>query len=183
MEKVSLRPMFDEGARSGLFLGVVFTAMSACMLLCTRYAELSLLFIALGLTAVVYPVWSMARLVAVRLEYVNFAVLWLCGILQFVLGAMIATLLTAVCLKYAVPGYLDDYVGELIRLAGVRADRVDPVLESMPALDPLQFTGGMFWLTAFGGSVYSLLLATMLPQTGFFHRLVDHRHAKFMSNS
>ena len=47
-----------------------------------------------------------------------------------------------------------------------------PDLKDLVIPTPMEFVSSMFWATGFFGSLLSLVLALILPHTGFFRRIV-----------
>lgn len=179
MEKVSLGPLFHASARQGLVFGFVFTAMSACLLGCLSAPALSLLSVLLGGGAFLYLPVSLAKVSRRHPAYCAFPALWMSGIVQFICGALICSLLTSVFLLYVRPGFLDAYFREVLRqLAEAGSLGSQPSALSFPVPTVMDFVSSMFWATSFCGSMLSLVLGVVLPRTPFFRRLVNARQSK-----
>ncbi|GEM_PF-2025870 len=179
MEKVSLGPLFHASARQGLVFGFVFTAMSACLLGCLSAPALSLLSVLLGGGAFLYLPVSLAKVSRRHPAYCAFPALWMSGIVQFICGALICSLLTSVFLLYVRPGFLDAYFREVLRqFAEAGSLGSQPSALSFPVPTVMDFVSSMFWATSFCGSMLSLVLGVVLPRTPFFRRLVNARQSK-----
>lgn len=172
MERASLGPLFYESGRQGTRFGILFTCMSACLLYSPRIGALSLLLVILGSLAMLYLPFALAKVARVNQAYSGFAALWMSGIVMYICGALICSLLTLIFLLFLEPGYLDGYVRNLIEQIMAQPNAPKPDLKDLVIPTPMEFVSSMFWATGFFGSLLSLVLALILPHTGFFRRIV-----------
>lgn len=184
MEKASLGPLFHASARQGLVYGVVFTAMSACLLGCLSVPALSLLSVLLGAGAFLYLPASLARVARRHPAYCSFPALWMSGIVQFICGALICSLLTSVFLLYVSPGFLGAYFHEMVRqvnelqAAATLNSQLSTLNSPLPLPSVMDFVSAMFWATSFSGSMLGLVLGAVLPRSPLFRRMANVRQPK-----
>lgn len=159
-----------RGADNGLRLGLYLTVLYGCMVGSARWPGLSLLFLAL---AVGVPFFAYMLL---RGDYRhadglhNMAAVWLNGLVMFVGGALLSSMILYVYLRWIDPGYLPgqwDLLVEGLREAPdaeVRAfsEQCRRAAENGFSISPIIFAMSLVWMCAFGGTVTSLVLALII---------------------
>lgn len=177
MKRASLIPLFHASARQGIILGLVFTAMSFCLLGFLWIPGLSLVLMLLAVAVCVYLPVGLAYVASVNLAYSAFPAMWMSGIVQFICGVLICSLVTTVFLIVQ-PDFLGEYEHELVRrfMAVEKGSAHDLSKLVIPSVT--DFVSSMFWVTAFFGSILSLLFGVILPRTSLFRRLVSVRRTK-----
>lgn len=155
-------------------IGILLTAMSACMLMGLRYPALTSLILPL---AIIFPVilWALLRQVARKEpDYLKVSALWLGGIYTIIFGTIICMLFSATYIFYVEPGFVYEYVTAAI--ASIESsplrDEYAPTTALMrEAIDArilpsgMEFVTTMGWTTCFFGSVLSLIIATIIVNT------------------
>lgn len=169
------KSVYKYAAESGVPVGIYLTAMSACFLLSLKIPLLPLVILPLALGFPFLLGRYMRRVAAAEPKYARFASLWLYGIYTVIFGVLICSLISALWLVFADPGFLHEYIvrtiAEMESLpdAARYAESTDIMREALEqGLVPsgTQFVASMAWLTSFGGSVLSLFLAWGVSSRG-----------------
>lgn len=188
MERVSLKPLFAASGRQGIIYGILFTAMSACLLGTVYVPALSMVMIAIAAVAMAYLPVSMAKVASLDPSYCSMPAIWMSSIVQFTGGALICALLTSAFLIIFRPGFLGEYMNTAIdQLAHMQQpqDDFNSLKEQLNVAgipSPAQFVGSMFWATSFIGSMTGLMLGIFMPRSASFRRLILRKQSK-ISNS
>ena len=168
------KSIYKYAAEAGLPIGLLLTAMSACMLMGLRYEALTSLVIPL---AIFFPValWFVLRRIAKKEpDYMKVSALWLGGIYTVIFGTIICMLFSAVYIFYVEPGFVYEYVTSAIEsLEGspMREQYAATTALMREAIDArilpsgIEFVTTMGWSTCFFGSILSLILATIIVNT------------------
>lgn len=182
MEKAPLTPLFHASARQGIIFGILFTAMSFCLLGCLQVPALSLVLLLLTVAVGAYLPVGLAAVASVNPAYRSFPAMWMSGIVQFLCGDLICSLLTALFLIYVQPDFLGEYVREMVRqFVAAGGNGAERDLSKLMIPSVTDFVSSMFWATGFFGSILSLLAGAILPRTSLFRRLVNARRAKIIT--
>ncbi len=166
MGQVSLRPLFDRSARSGLVMGVLLSIMSAALLACTKIPIAGTLFMILLLMPPILLVHGIRSMIHLNAAYNTFPAIWVCGLVQMLCGALIASVTTAIFLVLIQPGYMTEYFNEIITIASQSGQvELGVDLQRLPVPGAMEFVSSMFWCTSFFGSILALLAAAILSYT------------------
>lgn len=165
------KSVYKYAAEAGVPVGVYLTAMSACLLLSLRVEALPLLIPLLALGFPFFLAHYMRRMARREPAYCKFSALWLCGIYTVIFGTLICSLFSGVYLTVIDPGFIRTYVaGALAEIEAMpssgeyaaTADVLRRALDGHLLPGGMQFVVSMGWLTCFGGSMLSLVLALIL---------------------
>lgn len=183
MERVSLRPLFEQSARQGIYFGILFTLMSGCFLFGMRIPSLSIVLMLLAAICIFYLPHSLSVVAARQASYCIFPALWMSGIVQFVCGALICSLVTAIFLVFVSPDFLSGYLSDMAgRLSAMDRNSGSDYSTLMVTPTAMQFVGSMFWATSFCGSVISLVTGMLLPHSPMFRRLIARQQSKILNS-
>lgn len=180
MEQTSLRPLFELSARQGIIYGIIFTVMSGCLLFGLQMPTLTLLMMILAAGVIIYMPFSTAFVVSHDTAYCTLPAIWMSGIIQYVCGALICSLINAIFLTLISPDFLSNYLAQMIALLKEMDNK--EVSESAFVISPMQFIGAMFWTTALYGSITSLLMGIILPRSSFFRRLLTRCQSQIFNS-
>lgn len=159
--------------RQGVWLGAMLCMLSACMLSMMHFPAGSLLFFPLFFIGV--PTVLIKGLVSVASRnplYFRFPVLWMSGIVQFIAACLICSLATGAFL-ISHPGFLKELFHSAMNALIEAGGSLPPELsnkEDFPVPSPMQYVGAMFWSTSFFGSIFSMILALILPHISYFRK-------------
>lgn len=159
------------GSEGGVWVGVLL-----CLCACSLFAsisrpEVSLLIFPLMLGFAPLEVWLMRKVALRNPAFRSLSPLWLYGIVTFISGALIAALFSAVYMIYISPGFINRYFEFSLDIlsqstdAGMKAqyEAMKDAGGTLPST--MEFVSSMFWSVAFCGSLFSLILAAILPRT------------------
>lgn len=171
MTETKPKSVYAQAASAGLPMGALLCGTAACFLFSLRWPAVSIGVFPLLCCTIVLLYKKMRRLAAAEESYRRVSTLWLFGIYTFVFGSLIAALFSAVVLIFVEPGFIGRYLMESV--AQVEASPMAAELAEQTALmrraldagilpSESQFVSTMGWLTAFGGSMLSLLMAALV---------------------
>lgn len=151
----------EWGFPFGLYMGCAGTASIYSDL----YPVLSLVFVAM-LAGIPLVVYRLQRRKFIEDDgFTEYSGLWMLGIMLFICGTIVSSLVIALVLQYARPDFMYVQAGRTIEMMGGQAQyaEVKQVLQRM--IDEQLMPSGvdvvmsMFWFITFGGSVLSALTA------------------------
>lgn len=171
MESNNKKSIYKYAAEAGIPIGLLLTAMSACMLMGLHHPALTSLLLPLALT---FPVllWFLLRQISKKEpDYAKVSALWLGGIYSVIFGSIICMLFSAAYIVFAEPGFVYEYVTMAISsienspLRGEYAATTALMREAIEARilpSGMEFVATMGWTTCFSGSMLSLLIAVII---------------------
>lgn len=119
-----------------------------------------------------YYLWRIAK---DEPSYKKLSALWLGGIYTVIFGTLICMLFSASYIIFVEPGFVHHYVENALTqietspMASQYAASTSLMRDAMAAHilpSGMEFVTGMGWLTCFGGSILSLVLAALISRTG-----------------
>lgn len=168
------KSIYKYAAEAGLPVGILLTAMSACILMGLRYPFLTSLLPPL---AILFPValWFLLKQIAKKEpEYLKVSALWLGGIYTVIFGTIICMLFSAAYIFYVEPGFVYEYVTSAIasiESSPMRDHYATTTALMREAIDArilpsgMEFVTTMGWTTCFFGSILSLIIAAIIVNT------------------
>ena len=164
-----LKSPYKLGAEQGLKTGLLISAAFFCSVYQEAMPLLSFLLFAL-LIIIPLTVYAGMRLTYVDSEgRATFAALWMQGIMTFICGSLLGSLVALLYLNYLDPTYIHDTVDQLraayTKLHSPEARQMADVLGYMIDNHLVPTNGtivmGMFWLMVASGSVSSIFLSLL----------------------
>lgn len=164
------KAVYREGAKQGVYMGFYLITMFFMVILSEKASIVSILAF---LSIILVPLFAYKLMVNVHKRYscsADFPSLWMLGILIFIGGSMICALVTYAYLQYvdyefisrqaesAIEVYKnmpDTQISEMVSVMQMAVDK--GILPS-----PIEFSMEMLWVTAFFGSVLSMILSAVI---------------------
>lgn len=171
MKQQNKKSVYSYGASYGLYFGLYLTLISACFLASTTFIE-TIMLVYLLLAGVPVATFALQyRLQAEEPRFRNNASMWMFGICLFLFGSLICGALTAIYIFAFDPNFIYDYsrmMIEAIENSPLRENYTETIQTLGNVLDKhllpsvMETMFLMIWLTTFGGSILSLILAPIV---------------------
>lgn len=171
-QKPSLSLIFRLGGERGMILSLPMIMASAAFFFSLDLPQLSLLVgPAILLEAILWPL-IVGKTISRYPFLCSFTPLWTVGVLAFIGGALICSLFSAVMVIWVKPGFIQDYVaycieslskGEMTPISGLDPASLTNAVKYKLIPSGLEFVESMFWSASFFGSMYSMLVAAIMP--------------------
>lgn len=169
MKQVSLHPLFYESMRQGLLMALPLTLLTIALLFCIKVPLLSACFFIFLLLIPVTLYYTLARVASVHPAYCNGGALWMSGIVQFICGGLILSLLTWLFFILN-PGFISEYFKSAIALL-MKSGQDMPDFTKLHVPAQREFVFALFWANTFMGCILSMILSIILPFLPPFTRL------------
>lgn len=167
----TLGDIISLGASSGVWIGLLLTCVAGCFFASVYSPLASFLMLPLMAGVPVAAFFFLMRVSRRSEVYCRFSPLWMCGIVMFIAGSLIAAFVSAVYMVYCEPDFLHTYFTntlDLLKSTGGEmpssAYDIERYLDSGLLPSPMEFISGMFWASSFFGSVFSLIPAAVIPK-------------------
>lgn len=171
------KSLYRHAAEWGVPFGICLSAISVSFIYCDKIQLLSYLCFALSLT-LPFMTFRLQRQYFVRAYgFADFSALWMMGILAFIFGALIMSLVTYLVVHIARPGWLYEWAQWAIERGSASADR--RINESLMTLKnivdnnllprAIEVISLEFWFVSFIGSVLSAVMALVVKRIPVKH--------------
>ncbi|MDE6007783.1 MAG: DUF4199 family protein [Muribaculaceae bacterium] len=163
--------IYRYAANAGLPVGLYLTLLSASILLSLQLPLISFLTFPLLIGFPFLIGYLMERIARSQPAYRRVATLWLGGIYMIIFGTLIATLLSALYIKFINPTFVYSYISNSLDVieSSQLADRyastseiLRQAIENHLLPNGMEFVSSIAWTTCFLGSILSLLLSLLL---------------------
>jgi len=161
------KSIYHRAAVWGIPFGVYMAATAAASIFADMFAPLSLVFLVM-LVGVPVLVYRYQRRTFVDEDgFTEYAALWMLGIMLFLLGTIVASLLVYLLLQYGRPGFIYEQAQAVIdaysQVPQMKDNETLKVLQRMVnegmLPTPIEAVFNAFWFITFGGSMVSALTA------------------------
>lgn len=171
------KSLYKYAAEQGVPVGLLLTAQSLAVIYCDLQPWLAVAAIFMVAAMPVFT-WRMLRSHYVSGQgFPNFSSLWMVGILAYMGGALIASLVSWAVLQYMRPDYMWMQAQNIISLYSAdtssQAQEIVAVVRGLISNNalprPIELVMTGFWLASFAGSMLSAVVAvavTLAPLRG-----------------
>ena len=161
------RIIYQCAGNWGIPFGLYLSCAALSSIFTDWFAPLSLVFILLFLGTPVLTYAFQRRKFIEDDGFTEYAGLWMLGIMLYILGTIISSLVVYLVLKYVRPDFMVEQVQHFIDIFGQRPEMRDSEIISNLQLmvnkgltpTPIQMVFSAFWFITFGGSLVSALTA------------------------
>ncbi len=168
------KSIYQYGAENGLFFGLYLSAIFLIFV----YAGASFFLNSLGIilmAAVPLVIFRFLRLYyRQHAQTATFGSLWILGVITFLCGALICSIVTYLWLEYVIPGFILEQAQAALAVYEQVPELKDneftvllrKAIENKMLPTPIQFVVQMLWFTISAGilsSIFIAILARLLP--------------------
>lgn len=172
MEREEYKSLYRRAAEQGVPMGLVLSVMAVSIIYGDVLPWLSWVAQMLVLSMPFYT-WRLMRQYFVEEQgFPNFSSLWMMGILTYIYGSLLTSLVTWAVLQYMRPDYIYLMADNLVQLyssnpspdARDMASLLRDLVASGSLPRPIELVMSAFWFTSFLGSLLSLVVAMIVPR-------------------
>lgn len=152
-------------------MGVIFVAMFACWVMSANL--LCTLLCLVGFVAVPILAYKMLRRSYIHASgKLTFSAVWLEGIMMFLGGSLLLAVASLVFFKFIQPNFIVSQMELVIQVyrdvpeLTDFADALQKMIDNRMLPRPIDLTMSLVWMTAFSGSILSLILAGIVKARG-----------------
>lgn len=161
------KSVYRYSAERALFFGIYMSVVSVCSIYSDRVPLFSLPVMLMLLAVPVAVYKQQLGYARLREGMVDYASLWMVGILQFVLGALITALVTYVVIRFTRPAFIYEQAQSALEVYGTIPELADSQLvavlnkavESNMLPTPIEMVVNIYWFVTFGGCMLSAITA------------------------
>ena len=173
MEHEAKKSIYQRAGEWGVPFGLYLSCMAAASIYADMFTPLSIVFLAL-LLATPVVVYSFQRRKFIEDDgFTEYAGLWMLGIMLFLLGAVIASLVVYLVLQYLRPDYIYDQARLVIETYSKVPEMSDNemlrvvqrMVDEKLLPTPIEMVLNVYWFITFGGSILSALTALVAQRT------------------
>ena len=172
------KSIYQHAGEWGVPFGLYLSCAAIASIFADMFQPLSLVFLILlaGIPVVVY--YFQRRKFIEDEGFTEYAGLWMLGIMLFILGSMLASLIVFLVLQYVRPGFIYEQAQLVIetydKLPGGGNSEVPKMMKRMieekMLPSPIEMVFDVFWFVTFGGSLLSALTALIAQRPLAKHR-------------
>lgn len=161
------KSIYQRAAEWGVPFGLYLACGGICFIYADYFAPLGALFLVLSLLAPLVAYYYQRRKFIEDDGFTEFAGLWMLGILLFILGTVLASLVIYVVLQYCRPNFIYEQAKAAIKayseIPQMRDSDVLMVLKRMVneklLPSPIEMVFNVFWFVTCAGSLTSIITA------------------------
>ena len=161
------KSIFQRAAEWGLPFGIYLACAAVASIFADWFAPLRLIFLVLLLGTPLVVYYFQRRKFIEDDGFTEYAALWMLGIMLFIFGSIIASVIIYFVLQYGRPEYMYEQAQEFIKTYGEMPEMKDSDLllvikrmyneRLMPS--PIEMVFNAFWFVTFSGSITSAITA------------------------
>ena len=167
------KSIFQSAGQWGLPFGLYLSCAAVTSIFADYFAPLNLLFFVLVLATPAVVYYFQRRRYIEDDGFTEFSALWILGIMLFILGLLISSVIAFLVLQYGRPGFMYEQAQRAIEVYSAMPEMRDS--EMVKALQlmvdkhilpsPIEVVFSMFWLVSFVGSVLSAVTAFIVQRS------------------
>lgn len=182
------RSVYSIGATDGFWVGLAMGTCVLCMITSCKIPFLSLVGLILFFVTP-FIAWRFVKRGWINsLTPASFSAVWLHGICIFLFGSIIMALMMYLALKVIVPGWIEIQTSQAVALladdpnTAHEAKVLQQIINSGELPTPIYTAVSSIWLTAFSGSMLSMIFAFILTRTAHFRNLRFRNSKNHLNN-
>lgn len=166
----NIKSLYKSAADDGLIMGGYLSLIFIVMIISVQSAAISFIGILLIIGLPVLLGFFLRRTYVREKGFTLFTSLWMQGILIFIFGSLICSVVSYIYLQYINPTFIYDQVksalnlyesiNEFKNMEFVKTMKLAIEQKLLPT--PIQFVVQMIWVTGFFGSILSLFVALIV---------------------
>lgn len=173
MEQGPKKSIYQRAGEWGVPFGLYLSCMATASIYADLFTPLTIVFLAL-LLATPVVVYAFQRRKFIEDDgFTEYAGLWMLGIMLFLLGAVISSLVVYLVLQYVRPDYIYDQARLVIETySKVPEMRDSDMLRVVKRMvdekllpSPIEMVLNVYWFITFGGSILSALTALVAQRS------------------
>ena len=163
------KSIFQQAGEWGIPFGLYLSCGAVTFLFADLFAPLSLVFLVLMLCTPLVVYYFQRRRFIMDDGFTEFAALWMLGIMLFILGTVLSSLVAYLLLQYVRPDFIQHQAEAAVeaykKIPQMRDGEFVKVLQMMIEKKmlptPIEMVFNVFWLVTFVGSVTSAITALL----------------------